>query len=94
MIYNFNMKFILDDIENKSMFHDSKTYLQEILQKDHKDPITYQLAQTRGPEHDRVFVMQVLLGDKVIGTGEGHSKQAAGQEAAYHAILGLNRQAK
>ena len=91
---DFIMKFILDDIENKSMFHDSKTYLQEILQKDHKDPITYQLAQTRGPEHDRVFVMQVLLGDKVIGTGEGHSKQAAGQEAAYHAILGLNRQAK
>ena len=88
---SFIMRFILDDIEHKSMFHDSKTYLQEMLQKDHKEPISYELTDTRGPEHDRVFVMQVKLGDKVIGTGEGHSKQSAGQEAAYRAILALTK---
>lgn len=87
---DFIMKYILDDIEHKSMFRDSKTYLQEILQKTHREPITYRLAGTKGPEHDRTFIMEVLLGDEVIGTGEGHSKQAAGQEAAYHAILHLN----
>lgn len=42
-----------------------------------------------GPEHNRMFVMQVKLGDRVIGKGSGRTKQAAGQEAAYHAILAL-----
>ncbi len=88
----FIMKYILDDIEHKSMFRDSKTYLQEILQKDHKEPIRYELVDTIGPEHDRIFVMNVLLGDKVIGTGQGHSKQSAGQEAAYHAIVTMGRE--
>ena len=88
----FIMKYILDDIEHKSMFRDSKTYLQEILQKDHKEPIRYELVDTIGPEHDRIFVMNVLLGDKIIGTGQGHSKQSAGQEAAYHAIVTMGRE--
>ena len=89
---DFIMTYILDDIEHKSMFRDSKTCLQEMLQKDHKEPISYELADTIGPEHDRIFVMNVLLGDTVIGTGQGHSKQAAGQEAAYHAIIKMGRE--
>ena len=58
-------------------------------QKDHKDPITYEVVDMTGPEHNRMFVMQVKLGDRVIGKGSGRTKQAAGQEAAYHAILAL-----
>lgn len=83
----FIMNFVLNDLEHKVLFQDSKTILQEILQRDHKEPISYEVVDTLGPEHDRVFVMQVKLGDKVIGQGRGRTKQAAGQEAAYHAIL-------
>lgn len=85
----FIMSNVLNDIEHKAMFQDSKTILQEILQRDHKEPIIYEVIDTTGPEHDRLFVVQVKLGDAVIGQGSGRTKQAAGQEAAYHAILSL-----
>lgn len=85
----FIMTHVLNDIEHKAMFQDSKTILQEILQKNHRDPITYEVVDMKGPEHNRMFVMQVKLGDTVIGQGSGRTKQAAGQEAAYHAILAL-----
>lgn len=85
----FIMTNVLNDIEHKAMFQDSKTILQELLQKDHKDPITYEVVDMTGPEHNRMFEMQVKLGDKIIGRGSGRTKQAAGQEAAYHAILAL-----
>lgn len=85
----FIMANVLNDIEHKVLFQDSKTILQEMLQKDHKEPITYEVIETTGPEHDRLFVMQVKLGDRVIGQGSGRTKQAAGQEAAYHAIVSL-----
>ena len=85
---SFIMTHVLNDIEHKAI-QDSKTILQELLQKDHKDPITYEVVDMTGPEHNRMFVMQVKLGDRVIGKGSGRTKQAAGQEAAYHAILAL-----
>ncbi|MGN0203270.1 MAG: ribonuclease III [Coprococcus sp.] len=87
----FIMANVLNDIEHKAMFQDSKTILQELLQRDHKEPITYEVVDMTGPEHDRLFVMQVKLGDRVIGQGSGRTKQAAGQEAAYHAILALKK---
>ena len=88
----FIMTHVLNDIEHKAMFQDSKTILQEILQKNHRAPITYEVVDMKGPEHNRMFVMQVKLGDAVIGQGSGRTKQAAGQEAAYHAILALKNQ--
>lgn len=88
----FIMTHVLNDIEHKAMFQDSKTILQEILQKNHRDPITYEVVDMKGPEHNRMFVMQVKLGNAVIGQGSGRTKQAAGQEAAYHAILALKNQ--
>lgn len=88
----FIMTHVLNDIEHKAMFQDSKTILQEILQKNHRDPITYEVVDMKGPEHNRMFVMRVKLGDAVIGQGSGRTKQAAGQEAAYHAILALKNQ--
>ena len=88
----FIMTHVLNDIEHKAMFQDSKTILQEILQKYHRDPITYEVVDMKGPEHFRMFVMRVKLGDAVIGHGSGRTKQAAGQEAAYHAILALKNQ--
>lgn len=78
---------VLDDIEHKTMFRDSKTVLQEILQKNHHEPIIYELIDMKGPEHDRTFTMQVKCGSRVLGSGSGRTKQAAGQNAAYDAIM-------
>ena len=86
---SFIMTHVLNDIEHKAMFQDSKTILQNSFRTNHKDPITYEVVDMTCAEHNRMFVMQVKLGDRVIGKGSGRTKQAAGQEAAYHAILAL-----
>jgi len=85
----FINSFILNNIENRIMFNDCKTLLQEIVQSRSKEPISYELIDATGPEHDRQFVIQVILGEKPLGIGRGRTKQAAGQEAAYQSILQL-----
>ena len=82
----FVLRFILDDVENKQLFHDSKTVLQEIVQKKKRDHISYELLSQEGPDHDKIFTVRVLVGDQSVGCGKGHSKKAAEQQAAYDAI--------
>jgi ribonuclease-3 len=62
-----------------------KSALQEILQVKHITP-TYELVSTDGPPHARLFTCNVLSGDKVIGTGSGHSKKDAEVQAAIRAL--------
>ena len=86
----FIHRFILKDIEHKKLFYDSKTILQEIVQGDFKeDGISYVLAGEEGPDHDKKFFVDVLIGEKVIARGTGHTKKGAEQEAAYRAIITL-----
>ena len=40
-----------------------------------------------GPDHNKRFTVNVLLGGTILGTGSGRTKKAAEQEAAYRAIL-------
>ncbi len=88
----FVLQYVLNDIEHKRRFHDCKTVLQEVVQSHGKASLKYELSDTIGPEHNRTFVMQVCLDGKVIGTGEGRTKQAAGQKAAYQALIWLKEQ--
>lgn len=83
----FVANFILNDIENKKLFYDSKTILQEIAQGEHLGAISYELVGEDGPDHNKSFRVAVKINDKVIGNGEGRTKKAAEQEAAYYAIL-------
>ena len=87
----FIMNNVLNDIEHKQLFTDSKTVLQEMLQKDHKEQISYEQTGASGPEHNRTFYVDVLLGDRVIGSGSGRTLKAAGQDAAYHAIIEIKK---
>lgn len=84
--------FILNDIENKELFFDSKTILQEMIQVDAANVLSYRLTGETGPDHDKMFMVEALLGDKVIGAGRGRTKKAAEQEAAYHAILRIREE--
>ena len=56
----FIHKFILSDLENKKLFFDSKTILQEIVQADINKPITYQLLKEEGPDHNKAFYVKFL----------------------------------
>lgn len=86
----FIYKFILKDIEHKKLFYDSKTILQEIVQSDYKGKeIEYVLTGEIGPDHDKKFVVSLVVGDETLGEGTGRTKKAAEQEAAYRAIIKL-----
>ena len=86
----FVLKFIMTDIEHKHLFYDSKTILQEVVQGEHES-LTYVLLEEEGPDHDKTFTVAVLIGQKQISVGSGHTKKAAEQEAAYQALLLLER---
>ena len=85
----FIHRFILNDLENKTLFFDSKTILQEIVQANTKETITYHLVGEEGTDHDKSFHVSVLIGDKEYGVGMGRTKKGAEQVAAYQSILKL-----
>lgn len=76
---------ILSDLEKKQLFYDSKSILQERVQKAGKE-LTYHLVSESGPDHDKVFVIEALINGNVVGTGMGRNKKAAEQQAAYQVI--------
>lgn len=90
----FIHKFILNDLENKKLFFDSKTILQEMVQSAFKENIVYKLLAEFGPDHDKLFQVAVYIGDTKYGTGTGRTKKAAEQEAAYQTILKLKKNKK
>lgn len=80
-------RFILSDLEHKQLFYDAKTVLQEEVQRENKGTLHYELVREEGPEHDKNFVVEAMVGDVRVGFGSGHSKKAAEQKAAYEALL-------
>ena len=84
----FVLTYILTDIEHKQLFYDSKTILQEVVQGEHEQ-LTYVLIHEEGPDHNKSFTVQARIGKRVIGSGSGHTKKAAEQEAAYQALLSI-----
>jgi ribonuclease-3 len=83
----FISKFILSDVENKELFFDSKTILQEIVQSEYKEQLTYELIREEGPDHNKKFTVAALVNEIELGIGVGSTKKAAEQEAAYQSIL-------
>ena len=85
-------RFVLNDIEHKQLFHDSKTRLQEVIQANFKEPLTYNLISESGPDHAKEFKVEAVVGDRVLGTGSGSTKKAAEQEAAYEGLMLLHKE--
>ena len=82
-------RFVLNDIEHKKLFYDSKTILQEMVQSRQDGSLTYELVREEGPDHDKHFEVCARMGEQEIGRGEGRTKKAAEQMAAYKGILFL-----
>ena len=84
----FVMRFIPGhiDIEKSSPLSDYKTALQEIVQQNKEEKVSYRLVDEHGPDHAKVFTSEVLLNSNVIGTGTASSKKQAEQNAAKEAL--------
>lgn len=87
----FIHRVVLNDLEHKKLFYDSKTILQEIVQANFQDPVEYRLLGEEGPDHDKSFRVMVYIGEQAFGQGKGRAKKAAEQEAAYQTILMLHK---
>ena len=86
----FILKFVLNDLEHKKLFYDSKTILQELVQGNFTESLSYHLIKEEGPDHNKTFYVKVAIGNVFYGEGKGRTKKAAEQDAAYHAILELH----
>lgn len=87
----FIHRFIMKDIEHKKLFYDSKTILQEQVQRSYHDgEITYVLTGETGPDHDKTFMVDLIIAGEKRSSGSGRTKKAAEQEAAYRCLLQWN----
>ena len=89
-IKSFVLKFISEEISlvvNDKHEKDYKTLLQELAQKSYKICPVYTLRKEDGPEHNKIFYMQVSINDQVIGNGEGKSKKDAEKQAAKNGYI-------
>lgn len=82
------------DFEGKTLSEkDYKTRLQELVhRKTHGAQVEYRMLSAEGPDHRKTFRMAVYLNDDMLGSGEGNSKQSAGQEAARNALMSMGEQ--
>ena len=79
--------FILPFItEGKHAEADYKTRLQEIVQQNPEEKLSYVVEQETGPDHDKHFVVAVRFNSDCIARGEGRSKKMAEQHAAREAL--------
>ena len=87
----FIHRFILNDMEHKKLFYDSKTILQEIVQGHTDETLTYVLMKEEGPDHNKSFEVSAMLDGQEIGRGIGRTKKSAEQRAAYRGILTIRK---
>lgn len=85
----FVEKFVLNGIEEKQFFYDSKTTFQEMMQSITTEQIRYEVIDQEGPDHCKIFTVELFVGERSAGKGTGKSKKTAEQAAAYDAIKKL-----
>jgi ribonuclease III len=89
--HTFVDKFViiyLEDILEKGLHIDPKSKMQEIAQDKEGSTPYYKLIEDQGPDHEKEFIMGIYIGEELIATGAGTSKQSAEQAAA---LAGLKK---
>ena len=79
----------LDNILKNQLFVDPKSRLQEHTQQHFSITPTYNVVNESGPDHAKLFEVEVSIGERILGTGTGSSKQAAQISAAQAALSNL-----
>ena len=76
----------IDAILEEESWRDPKSYVQELAQKIDGTTPVYRTLKEEGPDHDKKFTVGLYVGEKLMGTGNGHSKQEAQTEAAREGV--------
>ncbi|MGP1576224.1 MAG: ribonuclease III [Treponema sp.] len=94
--YNFVVAAVSDHLElvvqNKHQHRDYKSLLQEYVQRHYKVIPKYELLNTSGPDHDRIFTVSVMIRNKQYAPASGKSKKEAEQAAAESAWMVLQKE--
>ncbi len=87
-------RVVLNDIEHKQLFYDSKTILQELVQGNYGGDLVYRVLSEEGPDHNKKFLVEAQIAGVPYGQGRGRTKKSAEQEAAYATLLQLDHKEK
>lgn len=82
----------IDKVQSNRHKKDYKTSLQLITQQERKICPNYITVSESGPDHNKTFIINVSIDNKIIGTGSGSSKKKAQQEAAHDALVKLGHE--
>jgi ribonuclease-3 len=85
---------LLDNIDDFLEHRDHinyKSIIQEWSQSKHRSYPRYSVKSTTGPEHDKIFLVEVKVGGRVVGKGRGKSKKDAEQMAAKEALHSVRK---
>ncbi|MBO7615326.1 MAG: ribonuclease III [Bacilli bacterium] len=87
-VYKYVSNILIYDIlhTDTDVLTDHKSKLQELMQSEQRDAVTYVTIDEKGPAHDKTFVVNVLYNGIVLGTGSGKSKKEAEEKAAKSAL--------
>lgn len=78
---------ITDEVVQKGLYKDAKSFVQEKAQELYSVTPSYTLLDQMGPDHDKRFIIAIFFGEQQIALGEGKSKQEAETSAAKNALL-------
>ena len=93
-VEDFVMPFFLPRLErilSENLHKNARSMLQEWSQAEYGIAPTYRVIEATGPDHEKLFTVEVVLGEQVIGMGSGSSKHAAIQAAARTAFDDVNQ---
>lgn len=76
----------LQEVMGRKRNVDYKSQLQELIQSKYRSSPSYRTIQDTGPDHDKLFTVEVVIRDRVLGRGTGKSKKLAETEAARSAL--------
>ena len=85
------LKGKLERIAEDKSISDYKSRLQQLIQADHRVTPAYRTIAELGPDHAKVFTVEVIVGELVIGRGHGRSKRLAEMDAARNALESLTK---
>ena len=83
-----------EEVIEKKLWIDAKSLFQEKAQEIESITPSYKVLSESGPDHEKVFIMGVFLGDELVAEGKGASKQEAEQDAARNGLKAKNWQMK
>ncbi|MGQ9512543.1 ribonuclease III [Thermodesulfitimonas sp.] len=88
------LEAVIEDVLHGRQERDYKTELQELLQKNSPENVSYVILKEEGPDHAKVFTAGVFYRGECLGRGEGRSKKEAEQRAAREALARISRESR